>query len=532
MRQPLLIFLILSFFATSCDDMMKEDPVSKLSISTPNDFEFALAGLYHQFAELNNRDLCMTLLINRDDFAYTSSGTFDAEHGNCTKSGYAQIPDETRLLSAYTPLYKSIACANDIFEKTRDLNHQDPRIRHLLGEVYFIRAYCYFWLVRLYGQVPIIDNVDVDFSVPKASFTEIYIFIESDLKRAISLLPNSNYEARKKYVTPHRGSAKALLAEVYLNWAGYPIKDQSMYPQSASMAKEVIDSAANFGFGLMPDLADLWNGKHELNQESVFSIYASFALDFWGVKGDKPIVGNDVDPTDIFFMIRYESCKSVGIKFYNAFPNNYRKDITFMRRRAFISKPPCVVDSLNPANTYCPPQEPIEYRYNSISACTDMYFRKCYEQFNVPDSVLAKGDFFNMINEDLKVIYLWRYSHTLLTYAEAKARSGQLDGSAFEAVNQIRRRANRVDQQSPSQFDLKAGLTPQQFADSVVWERAWEFCAEPESRWFDLVRLEMTANLKKLKDKNDGPTFPLTPNMETYFFPIPKTDQMLNLQLK
>ena len=58
--------------------------------------------------------------------------------------------------------------------------------------------------------------------------------------------------------------------------------------------------------------------------------------------------------------------------------------------------------------------------------------------------------------------------HTLLTYAEAKARSGQLDASAYEAVNMVRRRANKVDINSPSKYDLQPGLSATQFADSVV----------------------------------------------------------------
>jgi starch-binding outer membrane protein, SusD/RagB family len=506
MKQRLFILLILLLFASSCDDMMKEDPVNKLPLHSPEDIEFALAGLYHQFAELNNGDLCMTLLNNRDEFAYAS---FRGDE--CSRSGPSQEPYEYMLLSAYKPLYKCIACANDIFEKTKNFNHEDTRIRHLLGEVYFMRAYCYFWLVRLFGEIPIIDNVDVNYSVPKATFPEIYNFIESDLQRAISLLPNSNHTARKKYVTPHRGSAKALLAEVYLNWAGYPIKDVSMYAQSASIAKEVIDSAAYFGLGLMPDLCDLWNGKHDLNQESVFSIYASYIKGFWGIRDreDELIVGNDIDPADIYFET---GNKDVGIKFYNNFPNNYRKDITFLRRRVTF--------------------ENWEYRINTIDGCTDMLFRKYYLQFDVPNTILARADYFEMRREGVKVIYMLRYSHTLLTYAEAKARSGSIDYLAYEAVNQIRRRANQVDQHSPSKYDISQELSTEQFADSVVWERAWEFCSEPESRWFDLVRLEMTANLKNLKDRNDGPTFSLPPNLKTYFFPIPKTDLMLNLELK
>jgi hypothetical protein len=467
--------------------MMKEDPVNKLTLQSPEDIEFALAGLYHQFAELNNNDLCMTLLINRDDFAWINSHFYGED---CTRGGGSESPDENMLLSAYAPLYKSIACANDIFKKTKNFNHQDTKIQNLLGEVYFMRAYCYFWLVRLYGQIPIIDNVDVNYSVPKSTYTEIYIFIESDLQRAISLLPNSNYTARKKYVTPHRGSAKALLAEVYLNWAGYPVKDVSMYAKSASIAKEVIDSADYFGLGLVTDLADLWNGQHDLNQESVFSIYASYA-NLFGITEDELFVGNDFDPTDIYFWLGWYGAPEVGIKFYNAFPNNYRKKITFMEGNKDIN------------------------RISSIDACSEMHFRKYWLQY-----------------PRIKVIYLLRYSHTLLTYAEAKARSGYIDHLAYEAVNQIRRRANKVDQNSPSVYDISQELSTEKFAESVVWERAWEFCNEPESRWFDLVRLEMAANLKNLKDRNDGATFPRPPDMKTYFYPIPKTDLMLNLELK
>jgi hypothetical protein len=42
-------------------------------------------------------------------------------------------------------------------------------------------------------------------------------------------------------------------------------------------------------------------------------------------------------------------------------------------------------------------------------------------------------------------LYLFRYAQTLLTFSEARARSGILDDSTYEAVNMIRRRANHLD---------------------------------------------------------------------------------------
>ncbi|HAH24456.1 MAG TPA: hypothetical protein DCL77_12010 [Prolixibacteraceae bacterium] len=500
--KKLIVLFVIALFSWSCDDMIKEDELNKLSINNKGDLEFAVAGLYHQFAGIKN----MQLLNNRDDLtlAYGHSMSSSGSVVTCTKS-YNDNNYEGVYLSMYKPLYQSIACANDIFKKVQKLDQNSIAIKHLLGEVYFIRAYSYFWLVRLFGKIPIIDNVDVDYTVPKASYLESYIFIESDFQRAISLLPASNYDARKRQITPHRGTAKALLAEVYLSWAGYPIKDAAMYVKSAAMAKEVIDSAGFFGFGLMDDMANLWDGEHPTNEESVFSIYnAGF------YENENP---NSYVQTDNYFPSPFMGCEP-AVQFYNSFPNNYRKDVTYTRHRINIYRPDCIVDSLNPVNTYCPPVEKFDYWVDSIDICYPMEFRK----------MNGSGD--------LKTINLFRYAHTLLTYAEAKARSGSLDFLAFEAINQIRRRANKVDVHSASIYDISQDLSNEQFADSVVWEKAWEFCAEPESRWFDLLRLEKLGDLKEMRIKGDGNTIPITMDMETYFFPIPKEEQMLNLNLQ
>ena len=285
-------------------------------------------------------------------------------------------------------MYQTIASANDILKKSEKLNRSDPVIRYLLGEVYFARAYSYFWLVRLFGQVPIIDNVDVDYTVKKPTFEEIYNFIEKDLNQALNLLPSSSNEARIKYVTPHRGTAKALLAEVYLTWAGYPIRNTSKYATAAKLSGEVIDSAAFFGYKLLPDLADLWNGKHEVNQESIYSLYSSGSqLDWMNHEyGTQKYLATDL----YFFSPPMGYSPTAGIKFFNFFPNSYRKDLTYLNQRYYVYAPACVVDSFNPNNTYCPPPETLEYRYNSIDLCYIMYFRKYYTKFDLSKSEYVK----------------------------------------------------------------------------------------------------------------------------------------------
>jgi len=129
-------------------------------------------------------------------------------------------------------------------------------------------------------------------------------------------------------------------------------------------------------------------------------------------------------------------------------------------------------------------------------------------------------------------LYLFRYAHTLLTYAEAKTRAGEMDETCYEAVNKIRRRANKLDINTPSECDLHPGLTPEQFLDSVVWERALELCHEPEGRWFDIVRLDLREKLPEYFLPNDWDQYaPLSSsyfNKDWYFYLIPVEDRLIN----
>jgi hypothetical protein len=166
-----------------------------------------------------------------------------------------------------------------------------------------------------------------------------------------------------------------------------------------------------------------------------------------------------------------------------------------------------------------------DHYYDTIGFGDNISILKHYIQGDFP---LGQNGCYHVINYDEKVndentsLYIFRYPHVLLTYAEAKARSGQLDASAYEAVNMLRRRANKVDIFSSSEYDLSPGLSAEQFADSIVQERAWEFCGEMEGRWFDLIRLEMVEKLPELRHPRETgpPEYPLT--KEDYYLPVPE----------
>jgi hypothetical protein len=542
-----LSYMVIFFIFLSCEDVFKVDERNVLKLESDKDFSVAISGLYGQLIKSvysekiccvggilketigNGDDISIfSLSFQTEDFECIScqktfslaSTILDSNFGGFGHSGcscsYVTNGDEYYSKS-YKLLFQTIGDANNIISKVNASTNLNVLKKNVVGETYLIRAYCYFRLARVYGQVPIVTNVDVDFTLKKPSFSELYNFIVGDLQKAIELLPQTIKEARVPYETPTIGSAKALLAEVYLTMGGYPLYDKNGYVNAAKIAEDVIVHSEEYGFVLVEDLANLWNGKLVKNSESVFALFLY-----------KDLFSNDYDYKQMYFNV------AAPPDFYNLFPKNYRKETTFQTRHVpYILGcgkyyPGCkIYDSLY-----------IKH-YDTISPFVCINYKKIYTKFDIPDSVFLKvkpEDYFNELNNinayDGQVVYLIRYAQTLLTYAEAKARSGALDASAYEAVNKIRRRANKLNISTPSQFDLKPGLTAEQFADSVVQERAWELCAEPEGRWFDMVRLNIAKDLVAIKHHQGIMVYPFPIDRTTFFLPIPEEDKKYNPNLQ
>jgi len=520
----IILILFIVFFSLGCEKFFKEDTQNTLPLKTLDDYNQAMTGLYNRmFNGVMGDNLTFILSIgNGDDLRVDgynggwSSGGFEYNlNDNIFNNGGISSNLEDYSVP-YKLFYQTIGSANDIISKAGDINKLSPVFKEIIGEVYFIRAYCYFRLVRMYGQISLAANPDVDFMLPKPSFIEIYDFIIADLNQALKLLPSSNAEARIKFETPNRGTAKAFLAEVYLTMGGYPVNDNSKYADAAKEAGEVIDSAGYFGYGILPDLADLWNESNLRNPESEFSFYGYQA----------PVSGIDN---------QYAS-DAVAPDFYNSFPKNYRKESSFQTRT-------CIYDPILDTINYKLTNNDTIYHIDSMGYEDRISYKKFYTQFDIPDSVIKMNfppNMHNLIVPSYRIknslyaghiVYIFRYAQTLLTFAEAKARSGSIDAKAYDAINQVRRRANKVDLFSSSKFDLQSGLSAQQFADSVVQERAWELCGEPEGRWFDMLRLGTTKDMVAIKQHQYIIVYVTGIDRTTFFLPLPAVDIAINPNL-
>jgi len=264
----IILYIIFLPIMTCCEEILHENEYSIAKIEGYNELLSAVSGVYGRLSQIGNYDAN----LKGDDLS-TRPIDYSQYYGATCETVYPMEYNSNWINGIWGSFYKVIASANNIIVQYDIESVQNQPTSELLGEVYLIRAFCYFRLTRTYGQVPLVDNIDINFNQPKASFKEIYEFIENDLKIAGQLLPVDNTTARIPFVTPHRGVAKAILAEVYLSWGGYPLNDVSKYAMAASEAGEVIDSSGFFGFELLDDFSHLWDRDHYYNSESVFSLY-------------------------------------------------------------------------------------------------------------------------------------------------------------------------------------------------------------------------------------------------------------------
>lgn len=483
----LLSLICLLQLVTACNKNLEEHPNGQLSVDdglkTIEGLQTAVIGAYQPLKNGYTSGFATAalnaVLMGSDDIT-THIGSNKQELREMDQ--FAVNSTNSRISAIWLGCYKSIQSANNIIENYKLTTGDATIINQLVGEAYFLRAYSYFWLVRLWGNIPLITSAKYEeslLSISKSTPRQVYDLIEADLKKAETMM-----SAKRSAGRASMGTAKAVLAEVYLTQGGYPLKDASKYALAAAKAKEVIDNKSAYGFDIVPNLSDLWTGTTTSNNttEDVF------ALQFCNSCGNgSALYGKSAmpDPEESGWSDYFAE-----IGFFNSFPAGERKDITFH-------------------TVFKTSKGDLPWQ-NSITK--HPYYNKF--RVNIPTPGFATS------GTDLAVKLL-RYAQVLLTYAEAQARSGTVSAESYEAVNQIRKRAGLNE--------LPSGLSPQAFAEAVVSERAWEFAGE-YTRWFDLQRLELveTAN----KNKADDDLKPVnTITKERYWLPTPYGDTQINTNL-
>lgn len=278
------IFILFSL--ASCDDELNQIPLSTGTIenfySTPGEFIQARNATYavafHGSGTYGYANRILNLSETRsDNFYATTQASREWEGINNFSTG---ISSNTYIREAYTSNYNAIYKANQLLEKIAekgDVIFLDPLEKNtMIAEARFLRAFCYFDLLRWFGGVPLLDRTvspQEARTIGRATVVDIYNLIISDLVAAIPNLPPSYDNANFGRVTTY--GAKGLLGLVYMTRSSptYDIDGATLGLNEWDKAYQQLNDIKTSGlFTFSPTYDPIFRTEGNTNKENVLTI--------------------------------------------------------------------------------------------------------------------------------------------------------------------------------------------------------------------------------------------------------------------
>jgi hypothetical protein len=270
MKKIILSIIAFSVFAVSCEDFIEKEERGTQTLD--NYFQTA------QECEKYTNELTQRLLLAKDWFKLLAPritnemATDDAWMGNTGQDNSAHRPCSQYIItpdnmgdmnSIYTEHYYTIQSANIGLEKMANSPITDAQKNQYMGESLFVRAYCYYELVNLFGDVPLYTKSlgTSDLKLPRSPATEVYAQIEADLKESAAKLEGITVNRNGRI---NKWAAYALLARVTLfqeKWA-----DAKLY------SNKVITEGP---YSLEENFLDIWNVNNHNGKESILEAQSS-----------------------------------------------------------------------------------------------------------------------------------------------------------------------------------------------------------------------------------------------------------------
>ncbi len=469
MKKLKLIYigLILSASLTSsCENFLDTELATSITeenyYKTPADAHTALVGCY---------DGLQTIWSGRFGLPIAAEVMSDNTFGGAGASddfGYQVIDEFDRARSAvemnlyadnWIAYYKALYRCNVLISKMDQIDwSSNPELRQTYeSEARFIRAFLYFDMVRLWGNIPLITVPTKD-NVPQASPDEVYKLIAEDLKYAVTNMKPVAFAADADFGRARKAAAEALLARVYLYYTGYYAKADLVGAVSKTEVLGYLEDAISTGgFSLLPDFSTLWpysldKYAGEANPEVVFSIRYTYTSDYNGnTDGNHWMVAAGMRE---FWSYPYGNgwgAATVNPRLWDAYSDN---DTRKLGSIIAIDKERIPFD-----------KQPNQREYTG-------YYLKKYSPLVDKDgkSIAVEKGAVNFMIGQYQDYFAIRYSDVLLMAAELGSPNAQV------YFDQVRRRA------------IKTGFTALPVSqDNIMNERRLEFAGEG-IRYWDLLR--------------------------------------------
>ena len=525
------LLAITLFGFSSCSDFLDRIPDDELSDGsfwkTPNDAKMFIADVYRQ------------ALPGGD--AGDIDGDIESDnavHGIKWAAGDVSRGIYDPAAMGWSGDYKAIRACNILLSKIDNIPDYDQADKEaVMGEARFLRGYIYFGLIQTFGGVPYVDQpVDLKEmgNITRTPVEEVYAKVMEDFDYAIAHLPAE--WGSSDYGRATKGAANAMKARAALYF--------KHYDTAADAAKAVMDSG-------MYELYDADNtGKyaHLFWEEQEACKEAILVRQFNAPELTNYIIGWGCFPTKGWGGINPTQSLVDAFECIDGSPID--KSTTYDPTNPFKDRDPrlevCVLHDGEEMYGVTIKTAPLKSSGNTgVAQHNDATATGYYDQKWLDPSIDPQSTGWDM-GKDWHVI---RYAEVLLTYAEAKNELTGLDASAFEAVNQVRRRVGMPDLQNTDASKPTYCGTQDALRQRIRNEWRVEFAMEGSKRRWGIAKDVLNAPFLGMKymmvdDPNapegdngkkcilyQGENIKLTGSKyedHNYLFPIPQEEIDLN----
>ncbi len=471
MKKILIIIMALAAL-TSCDDFLTEEPRSEMSVdqffSFPSHAYNAVNVLYRTGAPTfystgvysGSRVMLGGYMSGLFDNDYKGQEVHVQHSQNLTLNGsnLAGYFD-----GAWDACYLAISRANLAIARIPDTpDLTEDEVNQLMAEARFFRAFNYFYLVKTFGDVPLIleaySSLE-DLYVERIPVAQVYAQIVEDLEFAVEQGGLDNVPMTDNDFRISKATAAAVLADVYLNVSGYPVQDDN-YAAAATAAKSIINSG---NFSLIDHGATEEQSAYnvirtsDVQDEYIYSIEydASISENYWQPALSYP-----------------NSATAWGIFQYSITNNAYKPMPAFL----------WIYDETNDLRI----QEK-QYFHSSLTYMDGG--EEITQTFETSPYLWHNDEALFETGQNNKDMVVYRYAEVLLIAAEAIAQSEGVTDEAIGYLADVRARAYWQTDRSAIEAEL-TGLSVDAFVEEVWKERLRELALEYKI-WSDVQRTRM-----------------------------------------
>lgn len=476
--------VVLSFI--SCEDYLNTEPVNKVSIkqyyTDEKGLTEALAGVYDPLGTEtlygNNVFIGYNACTDEGFFARTTQ-TNDLQ--NLAVNNFN--PTNTDVTNLWAVCYLGVNRANDLIANINLPTIDETKRQVILGEALFLRGYYNFLLVTNFGNIPMKltpTSSPNDVYTPATPANVVYDQILKDMTEAEGKVATSTSYGYSSRVS--KTVVQGILARVCLQMAGFPLNDTAKYKEALAWSKKVKDSGehtlnTSFNAALTVTTGTVKFTNNAYSQifinhaQDIYDIKESmWEIDFKGNRTDGYTENSRVGNTNGITMTGVNFEKTIGYSygFIRGTARLYKAYKTGDLRRDWVLTP---------------------FTYNNTTGAkvaittTTGYGRDCAKWRREYDPSTSKNKNYGNIN-----FPVLRYADVLLMLAESENQVNGPTITAYDALNQIRRRGFGLNINTPSIVaDLPAGLSKADFQLAVENERMLELCFEG-TRHMDLIR--------------------------------------------